>query len=224
MPQIAEIPDDALASIAEQVGKRLPVGLAEACKGSALELGESLPVMMLPPKEVAPGRGRLRGRVQPTGRWHHQVMCGEVAEGYATSVAPDGEGQPWRVVAVGRSGFPQVLEKVLDGLDEQWGGGEATVSLLDIPVYATTVLWLEFPEEDKLVFTTGPAGNGSLEYSAFYAADEFLKLLSAQKRPSGVPVALDERLFLFGEAFMRWVRALLALLRRWFGGAAAKRS
>src|SRR5437868_15066859 len=118
MADIPEIPDDVLTTIAQQVGSRLPAGLAEACQGSALELGDSLPIMMLPPKEVAPGRGRLRRRVQPTGRWHHQIMCGEEATGYATSVAPATEGDTWRVVAVGRGGLAQVLETILDGLDE----------------------------------------------------------------------------------------------------------
>lgn len=197
MARAPEIPAAALASIARQVGARMPAApagarsLAEAAAAPAV-IGESFPVYMLGLDKIQGGERNLPDVVRQTGVWQHQVRHGSQAQEIARSLAPppgadSTGGQGWLVQEVVRSPVAPRIEEAISWIDQNVPE-DAVASILVVPAFYLTAFWLHEPTSDRVVIADMPAGLGNLQPLQLYSAEDFLNRLAALEPSSGVPV------------------------------------
>jgi hypothetical protein len=197
MARAPEIPSDALASIARQIGSRLPgpgaPGVAAFARATPVEIGESFPVYMLGVDALRGSDHSLPRIVRPTGVWQHQIRIGAEAQDIARSTAPKpgaapgGEG--WQVQEVVRSAAAPRIDAAIAWIDQNKDIAEdAVANLLLVPAFYLTAFWLHEPQRDNIVIADMPPRLGDLEMLHLYSSEEFLKRLAGVKPISGVPV------------------------------------
>jgi hypothetical protein len=207
MAHAPEIPSDALASIARQIGSRLPrpgapgapstVAFERSAEGAApIEIGESFPVYMLGVDKLQGGDDNLPRIVRPTGVWQHQIRIGDEAQDIARSTAPKpgapAGGDGWQVQEVVRSAAAPRIDAAIAWIDQNKDIAEdAVANLLLVPAFYLTAFWLHETQRDNVVIADMPPRLGDLEILHLYPAQEFLKRLAAVTPISGVPVVQD---------------------------------
>jgi hypothetical protein len=189
MAHLEPIPRDVLKSLADQIGRKLPVELAdEYAAGPPPQLTESLPVMRLPLEALAGKAGRLRRRVVETGRWHHQIRWADKTRDYATSQSPGRKAKAWEIVSIGRSELPPLLAEALAWV-ERHAKGDPTVRLVTVDGYKAVLLWLEHDDRDEIVVARPPRRARGLKPRVIYDADDFLTQLARHPLALGIPRA-----------------------------------
>jgi hypothetical protein len=200
MARAPEIPSDALASIARQIGSRLPRPGAPGAPGAAafaralpVEIGESFPVYMLGFDALHGSDHSLPRIVRPTGVWQHQIRIGAEAQNIARSSAPKpgagAGGEGWQVQEVVRSAAAPRIDAAIAWIDRNKDiRDDAVANLLLVPTFYLAAFWLHEPQRDFIVIADMPPRLGDLKMLHLYPSEEFLKRLAGVKPISGVPV------------------------------------
>jgi hypothetical protein len=198
MAHAPEIPAAALASIARQIGSRLPrppaaPGRFAAAEAPPAEIGESFPVYMLGVDAI---RDRHKGLVKiarPTGVWHHQIRYGAQALDIASSLGPPpgaaaapGAAPDWQVQEVVQSPAAPRIDAAIAWIDKNVPG-DPVANLLVVPAFYLTAFWLHDPNSDNVVIADMPPRLGALQPLTLYSSEEFLGRLADLKPLSGVP-------------------------------------
>ncbi len=201
MARAPELPAAALASIAQQIGIRLPTlgapappgtpGLSTAARIAPPQIGESFPVYMVGLDALRGGNTDLNGIARSTGLWHHQIRYGAQAQDIARSKAPPpgaAQGAGWQVQEVVRSPAAPRIDATIAWIDNNRNVPEdAEARLLVVPAFYLTAFWLHAAQGDSVVIADMPPHLGELQPLQLYAAADFLKMLAAVPPISGVP-------------------------------------
>lgn len=201
MARAPELPAAAMASIAAQIGSRLPSlgapapsgtpGLSRAARIVPPQIGESFPVYMVGLDALRSGNTDLSRNARPTGLWHHQIRYGAQAQDIARSKAPPPggpQGQGWQVQEVVRSPAAPRIDATIAWIDNNRNVPEdAEARLLVVPAFYLTAFWLHAAQSDSVVIADMPPHLGELQPMRLYAAADFLRMLAAAPPISGVP-------------------------------------
>lgn len=115
----------------------------------SLELRETFAVWSLRDDKISEGLRTGADLVQlaePTGRWHHQVVCNDLPVGFARSVSEDGGGCGVSQLYV--SDLAAYIDDAIRWVDEfekanpLYAASNPLVRLLFIPSYQTHAFWL----------------------------------------------------------------------------------
>ncbi len=194
MARAPEIPAAALASIASEIGSRLPSlrapGAAAMAQAPQISIGESFPVYMLGVDALRGGNRNLPEIARQTGVWQHQIRYGAQAQDIARSTAPPPGAAPgaagWQVQEVVHSPAAPRIDEAIAWIDAHVSQ-DAVASILLVPAFYLTAFWLHEPDRDQVVIADMPPRLGDLQPLQLYAADEFLGKLAALQPISGVP-------------------------------------
>jgi hypothetical protein len=192
MARAPEIPAAALASIARQIGSRLPLpgspAAAALAKEIPVEIGESFPVYMLGVDALHGNNRNLSEIVLKTGVWQHQIRYGSQAQDIARSIgpAPGAVTGNWQVQEVVHSPAAPRIDEAIGWIDAHVPE-DAEASLLLVPAFYLTAFWLHEPQRDKIVIADMPPRLGDLQLLRLYSSAEFLSKLAVVKPISGVP-------------------------------------
>lgn len=173
--------DDAqrmLAAAAVQLTQWIdPERLAE---GQPIALGEYFPVVTLSLsalQNAVKNRTRLSRAVEPTGRWHVQVMLGGKPYGYLR-LTPEPE---WAVESFHESPLAAAIDRAIDAADSSLAPDSYVTYLLDATAHAIgALLFVPRKPEDEvraIVFRT-PFAKGSLKRWIPYRASTLVRALS----------------------------------------------
>lgn len=198
MAHAPDIPATALASIARQIGSRLPrppgvSGRFAAAETLPAEIGESFPVYMLGVDAIRDRHSGLAKIVRPTGVWHHQIRYGAQAQDIARSLGPPpgaaaapGAAPDWQVQEVVQSPAAPRIDDAIAWIDKNVPG-DPEASLLAVPAFYLTAFWLHDSNSDNVVIADMPPRLGDLQPLRLYSSEEFLGRLADLKPMSGVP-------------------------------------
>jgi len=146
------IPEDALQSIARQIGFEI-TSLAEPefLSSIEIELAETLQFWVLSAEPGEQGIGNsLAHLLQPTGRWHHQIKFNGAAAAFARSSEPDEDSDQWVLCELFISPFAERIARGIDQI-EHLESNNSIVRLFIAPAYKIHALWLVNQDETSQV-------------------------------------------------------------------------
>lgn len=171
-------------SLTRQIGDRLPISLNYALVREANPtLGESLPVLVLPGNRIK-GDSPLGDRLVSNGQWHHQIYHGGTATQFARS-SEGGDGTQ-TIGEVVTSDLAAAVSQSFQMADAKMAE-DAETSLLSVPTYYLTALYLHKGDQDHVIVVDRPKRLSGIEKNVPYEAEEFLTLLGRYEPASGVP-------------------------------------
>jgi hypothetical protein len=184
MARTEELPAGAAASIAEQIGERLPqmIGVAP---GSPPTLDSSFPVLVLGADAVQrPLTPGLADSTRRTALWHHQIRAGGRAQMFARSA--EAPGARFTVNEVVRSELAENMDAAIDVIDGRFGD-EAEVSVLAVPAFYLTAFLVRTEEQAFVVVADRPDRYSELEPQAFIPEADFIRVLRSLEPAQGIP-------------------------------------
>lgn len=198
MAHSKQMPQDALASIAEQVGERIadvaPEIMQVSYDGGAapLRLGESFELWLLGADDVE-SSGRwpdLAKLATPTGRTHHQIKLDQRGMGFARSLKSDDGSEDYSVRELFVSQLAGEIDRAIDWIDrhEDELRGDPLVRLLFAPAYQVYAFWLYEQQsgESSVLLVSSPPQFFDLGREQLLDGVEFIMSLRANKPIAGV--------------------------------------
>ncbi|WP_172652937.1 hypothetical protein [Rhodococcus opacus] len=139
MIELPQIDNETLEVIARQLGIVMPVGRLNISEADNPELGESMPIWMLPRNAIYADIP-LADSV-PTGEWHHQIYKQNEPRLYAHSKPVGPRMNDWQVTMAGESDAALEIDHALTAAEGlKYASGE--VRLLVIPALFINALWI----------------------------------------------------------------------------------
>jgi hypothetical protein len=181
VPTTDRLSDDALDSIAGQLGEFLAGGFTTAAAGPGFptEVGESFAMCSVTLQQVRRPPADLRVLARPSGYWHHQLRTNGVVTHTAVSTKP-GFGPVHEVEQVFASPLAGRIDAAITWVDKHVKG-KGTVRLLVIPAYLTHGLLVVRPDDTlEAVLVDQPEQYSHLHHETAYPLADFLKRLAKE--------------------------------------------
>lgn len=212
MANTERLPEEALASIALQVGERI-AGVAgdlltpppdintlnanpsdmdigsEERAAPSLDLGENFAVWMLGADDVRRGAQTsidLMELARNTGQWHHQIRFDGKSLAYARSMLMGDEPESRSLCELSVSALAEEIQKALDWSDDEVPD-DYLMRLLIVPAYHVRAFWF-ISEKNRNSFVyviSAPAQLEKLQLNTQLRSHEFLKALDGARPITG---------------------------------------
>lgn len=190
MAHVQELPDDALDTIAKQVGRLYPsVDNNVTRLQPSAELTEIFPVWFLSTDGISTGSDNLLEIAQNTGRWHSQIWIDGKPKGVAHFIALDEDASDWTVTQVLKGDLAKTVDDAIRWVDTKIET-DPLVYILEIPSLFITALWLVDGQESSVVVARHPENLQSLSRFVQYSSEDFLEILRQEPYAIGIR---DER-------------------------------
>lgn len=186
MAHVQKLPDDALDTIAKQVGRLYPSLDNNVTQRQPLaELTETFPVWFLSIGAIKTGNNNLLELAQDTLRWHSQIWIDGKPEGVARAIAPSDDISDWTVRQILKGDFAKTVDDTIRWVDAEVDT-DPLVRILEIPAFFITALWLIDGEESSVVIAKLPEHLQSLNPLVRYSSQEFLRILRQEPHAIGI--------------------------------------
>lgn len=183
------LPEVTRVRLAGQISRRLSrVGAAVLKASGTLELGESFDVWFLGQSAITNSSARLATVARRTGYWHHQIRHNGKGTEYARSEVHGPGAEDWKIHAIYSSDLAGKIDETIGWIDLNYKDNDDPLAhILIIPAYFVTAFWLEGTERDEIVMIEGPVSLKILKTEHLYSSQDFLALLTQERRVQGVP-------------------------------------
>ena len=186
MAHVQKLPDDALDTIAKQVGRLYPsLDNNVTQRQSSGELTETFPVWFLSIEAINTGNDNLLELAQDTLRWHSQIWIDGKPEGVARAIAPSNDISDWTVRQILKGDFAKTIDDAVRWVDEKIET-DPLVRILEIPAFFITALWLVDRQESSVVIAKLPQNLQSLSPLVQYSSQDFLEALRQEPHAIGI--------------------------------------
>lgn len=185
MAHTQPLPEVALDTIAEQVGKLYPSLSSDVnTLQQPADLAETFAIWFLPADAIATGNGNLLDLAQNTERWHSQVRIGGEPKVVARSMALSEDLSDWSVRQVLEGELAKEIDEAIEWVDANVEG-DPLVRILDIPAFYITALWLINDAESEVVIAKIPESSQALWRLQLYDSRDFLDALRQEPAVMG---------------------------------------
>ena len=225
MAHVKELPDHALHTIAEQVGRLYP-SLDNSVMQHQLpaELTETFPVWVLSINAIDTDTDNLLGLAQDTYRWHSQILIAGEPEGVARATTIGENALDWTVKQVLKSDLAKNVDDAIRWIDTEVES-DPLVRILEVPAFFITALWLIEGNESSVVIAKCPAnlqrlkpfGSSTLlKISWKYYEGNHLLLVSVIHVCNRSTTEHKDPLSETHSMFCQLIRALMVLFLPWY--------
>lgn len=186
MAHAQDVPPEALAVIARQIGERTPSIPPGAAAQPGREVAESFPIWRLGLNATAQSTRDLRSLAVHTGSWHHQIRTHGSARAVARSTPNGPHPEDWQLLDVSASPLAPKVDDAIEWIDANVTG-DPLVRMLIIPSYYIVAFWLQEGNADDVVMIDFPERFARLQYHHSYSSQDFLEELSKEQHAQGIP-------------------------------------
>lgn len=186
MAHVKELPDHALHTIAEQVGRLYPsLDNSVTQHQPPAELTETFPVWSLSINAIDTDTDNLLDLAQDTYRWHSQISIAGKPKGVARATTLGEDALDWTVKQVLKSDLAKKVDAAIRWIDTEVETNPL-VRILEVPAFFITALWLIDGQESSVVIAKGSESLQSLNCLVRYPSQTFLEILRRESPAIGI--------------------------------------